>query len=490
LTADDVLAHFRAGRGADTTAPSAPQAVTATPALERVVLDWADSPEADLDGYDVYRATAAAGPFVRVSPRLTASRYVDAGLTGGTTYHYLVRAVDTAGTVGPSSATVPARAETRAEVLGRYAPHIRYESQETYFADSAAEITDNFVAGSRTNTLRTSAGTLVAAANAVPPAPKLALGFLGDPTYADGRAAAQTDFLDEADTARQQDVQRLRTQGYADRVYGRVAVSQGRTWLQYWLFYYFNPQSLFGIGAHEGDWEYVQFGLDADGRAEVATYGQHGQGEACPWSAVARAATGAPVVYAARESHASYYSAGLNPRGSLPDDSHFGRGYQVRPTLDVVSDTTPWLAWRGRWGGTSGSPAAPRRQTMWLDAGRFHTEATACTVAAGAAAPAPAATSVPAPSVRVAPEGGRLRVERSFDALPTATNRRPVRLLVTVTRAGRPDLVTGEAVPVRGRDGVDLVDVPRGEGPVDVQVTAISRTGDASAEVRRRARAP
>jgi hypothetical protein len=488
LEATEVQDHFRAGRDvADTTPPAAPQGLTATGALERVALDWADSPDPDLDGYDVYRATAATGPFTRINAsRLTTSRLVDGGLTGATTYHYVVRAVDTAGNASAASAPASARAETRAEVLGRYAPQMRYESQETYFADSAAEITDNFVAGSRTNTLRTSGGTILAAADPADPRPTLSLGFLGDPTYADGRPAAQTDFLDEANTNRLQDAQRLRTRGYADRVYGRVAVSQGRTWLQYWFFYYFNPQSVFGIGAHEGDWEYVQYGLDAEGRPEIATYGQHGQGEACPWSAVERTLAGVPVVYPARESHASYYAAGNNPRGSLPDDSHFGRGYQVRPALDVVSEATPWLAWRGRWGGTSGSPAAPRRQTMWIDPARFHAEAVACTVAAGVQ-PAPTATAVPAPAVSVTAEGGSLRVQRSFDALPAARERRPVRVLVTATRTRRPDLVSGDVFPVDTRDATHVVDAPRGAGPVEVQVTALSRTGTGSAVVRRRA---
>jgi hypothetical protein len=489
LTASEVADHFRAGRGvADTTPPAAPQGLTATGALERVVLDWADSPEPDLDGYDVYRATAATGPFTRINTsRLTTSRLVDGGLTGGTTYHYVVRAIDTAGNASAASAAASARVQTRAEVLGRYSPHMRYESQETYFADAAAEITDNFVAGSRTNTLRTNGGTILAAADPADPRPTLSLGFLGDPTYADGRAAAQTDFLDEANTNRLQDAQRLRTQGYADRVFGRVAVSQGRTWLQYWFFYYFNPQSLLGIGAHEGDWEYVQYGLDAEGAPEIATYGQHGQGEACPWAAVERTSAGVPVVYPARESHASYYAAGNNPRGSLPDDSHFGRGYQVRPTLDVVSEATPWLAWRGRWGGTSGSPAAPRRQTMWVDPARFHAEAVACTVAAGAP-PAPTATAVPAPAVRVTAESGSLRVQRSFDALPAARERRPVRVVVTATRAGRPDLVSGGGFPVETRDATHVVDAPRGSGPIEVQVSALSSTGSRSTVVRRSAR--
>ena len=68
---------------------------------------------------------------------------------------------------------------------------------------------------------------------------------------------------------------------------------------------------------------------------------------------------------------------------------------------------------------TRGARSAPRRQTMWVDPARFHAEAVACTVAAGAP-PAPTATAVPAPAVRVTAEGGSLRVQRSFDALPAA----------------------------------------------------------------------
>ena len=196
---------------------------------------------------------------------------------------------------------------------------------------------------------------------------------------------------------------------------------------------------------------------------------------------------GTPVVYPARESHASYYTAGNNPRGSLPDDSHFGRGYQVRPALDVVSDATPWLAWRGRWGGTSGSPAAPRRQTMWLDPARFHAEAVACTAPAAAQ---PVATAVPAPTVEVTRQGSHLRVERSFDALPASPQRRPVRLLVTATRVGRPDLVSGGVFAVDDSEAAHVVRPPRGTGPVEVQVTALSRSGAASDVVRRRAPGP
>ena len=197
-------------------------------------------------------------------------------------------------------------------------------------------MTDNFVAGSRQNYLVSGSGTRLAAANPADPLANLSLAFLGDPAYADGRAATTSDYLDAANTFYQQDAQRMRAAGYGDRVYGRAATSGGKTWLQYWLFSYYNPQNVLGFGVHEGDWEFIQIGLDADGAPDVATYAQHGGGERCAWSQVQKSG-GAPVVYVALASHASYFSSGVNPRGFYPDDYHRGGGYQVRPALEIVT---------------------------------------------------------------------------------------------------------------------------------------------------------
>ena len=132
----------------------------------------------------------------------------------------------------------------------------------------------------------------------------------------------------------------MRAAGYGDRVYGRaVTTVGGKTWLQYWLFSYYNPQNVLGFGVHEGDWEFVQVGLNADGAPDVATYAQHDGGERCAWSSVQRTTGGAPVVYVALASHASYFSSGVNPRGFYPDDYHRGGGYQVRPALEIVTQT-------------------------------------------------------------------------------------------------------------------------------------------------------
>ena len=339
LSAATIRSHFQAGRDVnDTTAPAAPAGLRATARLGRVDLDWNDVIDTDLDGYDVFRATSAAGPFTRINPsRLSASAYTDTSVTGGTTYVYVVTASDIANHRSLYSSQASATPPSTTDLLRTYAPQLRYETQETYFADSAAEMTDNYVAGSRQNYLVNSSGTRLAAANPADPLANLSLSFLGDPSYADGRAAATSDYLDAANTYYQQDAQRMRAAGYGDRVYGRVATVAGKTWLQYWLFSYYNPQNVLGFGVHEGDWEFVQVGLNADGAPDVATYAQHDGGERCAWSSVQRTTGGAPVVYVALASHASYFSSGINPRGFYPDDYHRGSGYQVRPALEIVT---------------------------------------------------------------------------------------------------------------------------------------------------------
>ena len=384
LSAATIRSHFQAGRDVnDTTAPAAPAGLRATARLGRVDLDWNDVTDAELDGYDVFRATSAAGPFTRINPsRLSASAYSDTSVTGGTTYVYVVTASDIANHRSLYSSQASATPPSTTDLLRTYAPQLRYETQETYFADSAAELTDNYVAGSRQNYLVNSSGTRLAAANPADPLANLSLSFLGDPSYADGRTAATSDYLDAANTYYQQDAQRMRAAGYGDRIYGRVATVAGKTWLQYWLFSYYNPQNVLGFGVHEGDWESVQVGLNADGAPDVATYAQHNGGEHCAWSSVQRTTGGAPVVYVALASHASYFSSGINPRGFYPDDYHRGSGYQVRPALEIVTQTTPFMAWRGKWGASSSSPIAPRRQSKWGDPNAFDAAASACTVGA------------------------------------------------------------------------------------------------------------
>jgi len=80
--------------------PSPPTGLTATPGNAQVRLGWNSSSGAT--SYSVKRATVSGGPYTVVgSP--TSSGFIDTGLTNGTTYFYVVAAVNASGASGNSS---------------------------------------------------------------------------------------------------------------------------------------------------------------------------------------------------------------------------------------------------------------------------------------------------------------------------------------------------------------------------------------------------
>ena len=84
------------GGGTGGRPPLAPAGLTATPGNTEVTLTWSASSGAT--NYNVTRATVSGGPFTQISPpMLTATTYVDMGLTNGTTYFYYVTAVNSFG---------------------------------------------------------------------------------------------------------------------------------------------------------------------------------------------------------------------------------------------------------------------------------------------------------------------------------------------------------------------------------------------------------
>ena len=147
-------------------------------------------------------------------------------------------------------------------LLARHSPRLRYDSQEVYFADSAAIWTD-----SATNVLKHANGTEIARP------PTLKLDYLGAHTYQGTTTAVLADdVIGETTKDYAKHAAALHAKpAYKDKLHARAKRdSLGRLWLQYWFFYYYNDFQLAGPflsgGNHEGDWEMIQIRLDATRR--------------------------------------------------------------------------------------------------------------------------------------------------------------------------------------------------------------------------------
>ncbi|MHC4618340.1 MAG: CBM96 family carbohydrate-binding protein [Planctomycetota bacterium] len=104
----------------DTTAPSAPTGLGATAGVAQVSLDWNNNTESDFSYYVVYRDTSSGGPYTEVAANLTTSAYTDTGLSNGTTYYYVVTAVDES--ENESSDSSEASATPQADITAPSAP--------------------------------------------------------------------------------------------------------------------------------------------------------------------------------------------------------------------------------------------------------------------------------------------------------------------------------------------------------------------------------
>jgi hypothetical protein len=350
--------------------------------------------------------------------------------------------------------------------LERHRPALRYDSQETYRAMSAASITDN-----PGNALLDGRGGTIAAAGG-----GLSLAFLT--AYPDPKG---DDKLDEApkpaDAARRFQAD----PAYADRCYGRVAQDGGRTWLQYWFWSYDNPKNLLGFGRHEGDWEVIQVGLGADDEPEVATFSQHTAGEARAWAQVEKVGAH-PVVYVAPLSHANYYEAGAHPY-LIGVDNPDGRVEAVFPKVEAFGD---WGRWIGRWGSSTGvaasvsggkfggrSPASPGRQGMkWDHPALWHRAALVRT-------PFQAFGRVVRSVGRLSyPRLTELSAQRAASSVAVGwrLDGKPLhaasRLLVTLHPAGQEEIVlAGHPVEIKGSHGTADVPLPDG-APAQLVVRA------------------
>jgi len=94
-----------AAPAAGTTVPAAPTGLSASPSSGRVTLSWTASSGAT--SYRVKRSTTSSGPYTQIASP-TSTSHADTAVSNGTTYYYVVTAVNAAGESGnsaPASAT-------------------------------------------------------------------------------------------------------------------------------------------------------------------------------------------------------------------------------------------------------------------------------------------------------------------------------------------------------------------------------------------------
>jgi hypothetical protein len=327
------------------------------------------------------------------------------------------------------------------DLLRRFKPQLLYDSSEAFFADSPAEWTDNPANVLRRRNPDGTPGAVIAAANPAAGQEELSLEFLGGTEYRDGTSVSQTDFIACAAHDYRAQFERLHPEPeYRNRIYGRLKRDEGRVWLQYWFYYFFNDYNLAGgFGLHECDWEMIELLMKEDGsEPERAVYAQHTQAEVRDWRYVERLDTeGAretPLVYVARGSHASYFEEGLHRVGPVWWDIADGERDTPQLTLEFLDDEDlpSWGRWPGVWGDTmprvpgleQPSPPGPCRHSQWdHPAG----------LVKGAKQQPDRHSPPAAPPVMPSRKRGRLELDYDFSAYGEGPER-PERLIVTVNK--------------------------------------------------------
>lgn len=80
----------------DVNAPTVPSNLSSTAGDGTVSLNWDDNSEGDLDGYNIYRSIISGSGYSKLNVSLLAtSDYTDNTVSNGTTYYYVVTAIDT-----------------------------------------------------------------------------------------------------------------------------------------------------------------------------------------------------------------------------------------------------------------------------------------------------------------------------------------------------------------------------------------------------------
>jgi hypothetical protein len=293
-----------------------------------------------------------------------------------------VRVSQFAGEVTPPRAPIPD--ET---LLQEFAPRLRYDAQEPYFATAAESITQGIGHDAETEDilyvplLHRNGGEVLADPLFDYPSYSeehghTPLGHFGlsienlGTYYSAGFTAPDSagiagsgDYIDEHNGTHLADF----AANYESAAYGHVVHETAGSWLQYWFFYYYN-NGIAGAGDHEGDWEMIQVHVSYEtGLPNEVAFAEHGYLSSCEagdWEpSNGSYPGGGPVVYVANGSHASYPEEGSwltevpgNLDTAYPNEEELPA---VEPPVYNLDAGPGWLVWPGKWGASGSSPQGP-----------------------------------------------------------------------------------------------------------------------------------
>ena len=111
---------------------------------------------------------------------------------------------------------------------------------------------------------------------------------------------------------------------------------------------------------HEGDWESILIGLDANNRPDTVVLSQHDSAASCAANELEENDEGGPIAYVGLASHANYPRQGRYAAPSISESDYADGGFAaVRPGLVVLEGSLPaWTAWSGHWGNSSAESEA------------------------------------------------------------------------------------------------------------------------------------